>query len=643
MTGMQLSYEQAPSWDECVQILERFPSLPFDSRVQAVERLVRNPSPGIREQALRIGAAILPDSRLTAYLRDDADAVLRNAGCEIFRLRGGRSLPVVVELLRDPDDDVVVQAVLILDRLRDPRALEPLHAILGHADPNVQQEAILAIGRLGDARSIPYLVPFLDSDPWVQMAAVQALGDLRAPAAVPYLAERLTDPLAGSLAAEALARIGGDAAFHALAACWPAAGSPDGDSGVEIEEETLLGLLAHVLEGLPAIPRPLPAGFHASLLPRLQGGSAELRRAAARCLLVLGPSDGDAAALEVLMGAAPPSGGLPPALAQRGDLIGPLLRLSEVPRSWGFLLAARFPDQAPAEEFLAALDWASEDPNLLPPLARALETVRFPGLDKALLGLYLWLPLEQRELLEPALEAHGAELRATLAGRSEVDDLDRLILSAWLGLPTREVVAAILALPGPSRQLVASRLMRLEAVIRQLPWEEWLHEAPELFATLAAEAASRYNLRALLPALRARAAAVPGAALVRALGDLADREAVPVLLRLLAARIDLRPVILESLGRIGGAAARAALREAVLAGGEGAEERIAYRALAACAGAGDDALFRQATLHPDWYVRLASVDVLARFKHPENMAALVRLVADPAPAVAHRALALFES
>ncbi len=132
-----------------------------------------------------------------------------------------RSLPVVVGLLRDADDDVVLQAVLILGRLRDPRALEPLHSVLGHADPNVRQEAILAIGALGDARSIPHLTPFLDADPWVQMAAVQALGDLRAPDAVPYVAARLTDPLVGSLAAEALARIGGEPAFRALADHWP--------------------------------------------------------------------------------------------------------------------------------------------------------------------------------------------------------------------------------------------------------------------------------------------------------------------------------------------------------------------------------------------------------------------------------------
>src|SRR6185295_586913 len=142
----------------------------------------------------------------------------------------------------------------ILDRLRDPRALEPLHAALGHSDPNVQQEALLAVGALGDARSIPHLLPCLDADPWVQMAAVQALGDLRAPEAIVHLAERLTDPMIGGLAAEALARIGGEPAFWALALHWPA-------GAVAIDEEAMLGLLAHVLEGLPEPPAELPDGF----------------------------------------------------------------------------------------------------------------------------------------------------------------------------------------------------------------------------------------------------------------------------------------------------------------------------------------------------------------------------------------------
>ncbi len=639
MAGMQSSSQPAPSWDECVQLLERLPSLPFDSRVEAVERLVRNPSPGIREQALRIGAAILPDSRLTEYLREDSDAVLRNAGSEIFRLRGGRSLPVVVGLLQDDDPDVALQSVLILERLRDPRALEPLHAALGHTDPNVQQEALLAVGRLGDARSIPHLLPFLDADLWLQMAAIQALGDLRSPEAIPHLAPRLTDPLVGTLAAEALARIGGEAAFRALSVCWPA-------GGTEIEEEAMVGLLAHVLEGLPEPPGELPDGFVEALSVRLSEPSGEVRGAAARCLLVLGPSAWDEEALEVLAGTPMSTGAigvpgamtaLPPALSHRGDLVGRLLILPDEERSWGLLLAAKFPEQVPPPVLLHTLEEIGEELELLPAVAQAVERVHFPGLAAALLDLYLRLE-EGRELLTPALEAHGAALQAALDQRPEVNPVDRLALAALLGKPAEQVVDEILALPPDRRPELIGRLMRLEAVVRRLPWEAWLEEAPELFGDLAAEAIGRYELRHLLPALRARVEVAPSAAGVRVLGELADGEAVPLLLRFLARAGDLRAAVLESLGRIGGPEARQALRETVRSDCTAAEVRLAYRALASCAGPGDDALLREAAVHPDWYVRLAVVDGLARFDHPENVALMARLAADPVPAVAHRAL-----
>jgi HEAT repeat protein len=131
----------------------------------------------------------------------------------------------------------------------------------------------------------------------------------------------------------------------------------------------------------------------------------------------------------------------------------------------------------------------------------------------------------------------------------------------------------------------------------------------------------------------------PSAPLVRALGTLGDQEAVPVLVRCLEAREDLRPALLESLGRIGGAEARAALHAAVHAWGDRPEGRPAYKALAACAGAQDDEIFRGAMAHPDWQVRMTVVEVLARSGRPENNAVLTQLAADPVPAVAHRALA----
>jgi HEAT repeat protein len=635
---MEPAGNQAPSWDECVEILERLPTMPLDTRVEALERLVRNPSPGIREQALRIGASVLPDSRLTEYLRDPADATLRSAGSEILRLRGGRSLPVVVRLLTDPDPDVALQAVLILDRLRDPRALEPLHAVLGHSDPNVQQEAILAIGHLGDARSIPHLLPFLSADLWVQMAAVQALGDLRTPEAVSPLAARLTDPLVGSLAAEALARIGGEPAFRALAAHWPA-------GGVEIDDETMLGLLAHVLEGLP---RPeevgaLPGGFREALSARLHDRSAEARSAAARCRLALGTSPWDADAVEVLAGARPGASVRPSALARRRDLIVPLLAATGEPRAWGFQLAAGFPADVPADAFLTAMGETAKRPELLPHLLQALDKVRVSGLGAALLDLYLRLPTGSRDPLGPALGAHRDDVQAALATRSDVDEADRLVLAALLGRPVDEVVEAILDLEPSFRPDVISRLMRIEGMAALLPWDDWLKESPELYSDLAAEAAVRCGMTELLPALRARAAVTPSAPLIRALGALGDREAVPVLARCLEGWEDLRAAVLESLGRIGGPEARAALQSSLLSPGAGTDARTAYKALAACAGPGDDALFRAAATHPDWQVRLAAAEVLSRFGRPENTIALTRLAADSVPAVAHRALAALEN
>jgi HEAT repeat protein len=162
-----------------------------------------------------------------------------------------------------------------------------------------------------------------------------------------------------------------------------------------------------------------------------------------------------------------------------------------------------------------------------------------------------------------------------------------------------------------------------------------------LYSDLAAEAAVRYGLRDLLPLLRSRADGVPSESLLRALGALGDREAVPLLVRGLE-REDLRLASLESLGRVGGPEACVALQHAALSLDAAPETRAAFKALAACAGPGDDAAFRAAAGHPDWQVRLTSAEVLGRFRRPENLAALTRLAGDSVPAVAHRALAVLE-
>ncbi|HEX5759895.1 MAG TPA: HEAT repeat domain-containing protein [Thermoanaerobaculia bacterium] len=622
-----------PTWDECMELLARLPALPLEARVEALETLVRNPSPGIRERALRLGAAILTDEQLVDYLRNDPDAVLRNAGLEIFKLRGGRSFPLAVRLLKDPDVDVALQAVLILDHLRDPRALGTLRTVLEHPDANVVQAAIVAIGKLGDARSVPDLLPFLAADAWLQMAAVQALGDLRAPLAVAPLAALLTDLLVGPLAAEGMARIGGARAFRALAIHWLAFRD-------QLEDDAMLGLLAHVLEGLPR-PPTAPVGLREALAARLAGSAPEARLAAARCLLALGRSELDGEALAVL--AADPGEGeaLPSALARRSDLAPRLLEGPARQRAWGLWLCARHPGRVPAAPLYAALDGVADEPALLAPALAALARLRDPDVGRALLDLYLRLAVDDRGGLEPLLARHAEAVRAALAARRRVEPVDRLVLAALLGEPPQDVAMALLVLPAPQRLLALAQLGDLAPVVRLLPWQSWLEEAPELFAPLAAEVACRAGLRGLLPALRRRASEQPSPPLLRAFGELRDRDSVPLLLAVLTGWPELRPIALESLGRIGGPAARAALAGAAREG-TAEEARIAFRALSACAAEEDDTLFRAAVAHPDWYVRLSCADVLGRFARPENLSALARLAGDPVPAVSHRALSLLE-
>ncbi len=704
------------SWDGAMRLLEALPAMPLGERGAQVELLVHNASPGIRERVLHLGANLLPEERIAEHLRNDHDAVLRNAGLEMLKLRGARSFQLAVRLLADPEPDVVLQAVLLLDHLRDPRALEPLRAVLGHGDLNVAQAAILAIGRLGDGRSIPDLLPFLDADPWLQMAAVQALGDLRSRRAVPDLARMLGDPVIGAIAAEALARIGGATACRALAAHWLGQAGP-------LDDAALLGLLAHALEGLPRsraalADRPAIDRLLGSLGGRLADPAPEIRAAAARCVLALGPSAGDEAALTALIA----GGGPPPALRRRPDLIGALLQRPGTAAAWGLRLAALFPRRiAPAAVLgaLAAASGAARTPETLGAAVRCLARVppaqASPGLGTALLGLYLELPAELRPELTPVLRRFRTAVRGALAGLPHVPEapevpeipeipeapvapgvpgapavaaVDRVVLQALLGARPREVASELLRLPLPGRLFAIVQLAGRRPVMRSLPWSSWLRDAPEVYAAAAAEAAAASRLPELLPLLRAVPPRLAVPPLLRAFAELADRDAVPWLLEVLGRpvapgepavpgvpgepgesgepgeagapaattpRPELRPLVLESLGRIGGAAARRALAAAAL--DRTPESRLAYRALAACATVEDAPLFRAAITHPDWYVRLACAEVLGRFAgrdaappgtgrdtpgSPEDLASLARLAADPVPAVAHRALYYLE-
>lgn len=621
------------SWQQCIDLLDNLPSMPLEERVEAIERLIRNPSPGIRSRSLRMGAAAIPDERLKEYLRSDADDVLRNAGVEMLKMRGNRGFSLTLQLLRDEDPDVVLQAVIVLTHLRDPRALEPLRSVLHHADPNVVQEAIVAIGQLGDARAIPDLLGFLESDSWLQLASVQALGSLRSPVAVPHLKRLLTDFMAGPMAAEALARIGGLNAFKALASHWLRFRN-------EVDAETLLGLLAHVMEGLGRRPQP-PEGLSDALKELLESDNETIREAVARSLLVLADEATDELNLELISSTHREAAVLPACLHHRKDLIGRLIQHGGLQRSWGFLLAARFPKVAPIEAVTEALNTPPQ-PDHLGPILRALSKLKSSQLGDSLLDFYDRLPEEQRPAAHVLLQTHADMLRPLVESSESLSPTADIVLRALLGDDDDAVVQSLIELKSEHRLPALRELLAAEDLMRQLPWRQWLEEDSESFGEVAAELASRIGLRELAPSFRALLAEEPKPFLVRTLGELGDRESVPLMVDLLTPDAPLEPLLLESLGRIGGPEARRALHGATESG-RPQRERMAFRALARCATEEDDAVFRQAVRHNDWYVRLSCAEVLGRFSRPENLAALAQLAADPVPIVAQRALSYLDS
>jgi HEAT repeat protein len=260
------------------KLLDLLPTMTPDQQLEVFERVIKSSNPAVRPRALGLGAAILTNSRLLEYLREEDD-VRRNAAVEILKLRRQRSLNLACYLLDDDDPNVVLQAVLVLNHLRDRNAVDQLIKVLDHRDANVVQEAIVALGRIGDARALPYVRPFLNGEPWLQAASIEAMGRLGSAEIVGDLAELLPDPLLGPLATEALAKIGGVDAVRALVEHWL-------ELPEEWSSESNLQKLADMLEGLTSTP-PQVEGVEKHLEEQAREGDKEIRVQAARCLVAL--------------------------------------------------------------------------------------------------------------------------------------------------------------------------------------------------------------------------------------------------------------------------------------------------------------------------------------------------------------------
>ncbi|HWS71932.1 MAG TPA: HEAT repeat domain-containing protein, partial [Thermoanaerobaculia bacterium] len=411
----------ADEWQECIALVDALPQQELPQRAAAIEQLLRNPSAGIRQQALHLGSVVLPDEQLVDHLRNGSDDVLRNAGLEMLKLRGPQSIPVALALLDDADPDVVLQAILILDHIRDWQSVDALAALLKSADTNIVQAAITALGHIGNARIADELLPFLHGDPWLQFAAIRAVGDLRATSTLPTLQRLIPDSFVGPIAVEAIGRIGGGSALQILHRHWT-------ECVEHLGIDEVLGLVADVAEALPHVDGRT-AGLRDLLRPFLDDSQ---RRAlvAARALLSLGAGESDAAAVTALI-ASSDSPALPRCFRSRKDLLNRCLTDPRFPRSWSFEMLSLWPLAAHAQAVDSVLR-SIEEHDVDAALASTLVMLRSHDVAPALLSLYVRLPPEKRRLLLPALQNQRRSLMA-LIGSWPLDAPTRLVLVAVLG------------------------------------------------------------------------------------------------------------------------------------------------------------------------------------------------------------------
>ena len=212
-------------------------------------------------------------------------------------------------------------------------------------------------------------------------------------------------------------------------------------------DDALLGLLAHVLEGLPS-EAPEVDGLRDLLAERLREDGGQERTAAARCLLALGPGEEDAEALEVLTESPPDRMTVPACIAARADLIGELLSGRGVLQDWGFLLTARYPEAVPVEAFTGAL-YDHKGHEALDPIADALAQVSGNEFGDAILDFYdrhlekhgdhpeavRWTAVGQQRRYLAILKAAYAETLARLQQiREDETTPDEQDVHHWLNL-----------------------------------------------------------------------------------------------------------------------------------------------------------------------------------------------------------------
>jgi len=531
----------------------------------------------------------------------EGDPRVRLAACDVIHAAPtDRSVVALGRVLGDPDPHVRLAAAAAMGGSGEAAAVSPL---LGHLDdpaPEVREEVARALGRIGDARAVvPLIGKVQDSLPEVRKVVARALGDLGDQRAASALMLALTD-IAAEVRFEAVTALGKLRSEEAVPAIAPLA-EPDGGAS--------------------------DAYYAGRATPPTGVGAGEVRAAALRALGRIGSDAAVRALVKALAKDDPasPRSPLREALAAAGKRSTPALIA---------LLGGSPPGNtaAGAALVLGALHEKGGVQPILRAMARGVVPLRHGLRALADLGSPAALPsvLELLDDPDPAARKEAIRAAAALIEPGKVDG--------------RAV--------DPARAALADAATPID-------------ERIELCRLLGKTGAPRAE-QALLPLVKAKPSALRLAA-IEALGEL--QAGSPAVDKALLDALDdesaeVRFKAATSLARVGGAAAAPAILERLTVAAEqdrGALGLAISGALARSADAALAARVREAVASAPDAARDALIEGLGRMRggdagkqlealaagpiddrrkvaeslagHPEAMAVLVKLAADPDPGV----------
>jgi len=156
---------------------------------------------------------------LFATLKDEDLIVRRNAAIALGQIKDIRAVEPLIAALKDKSSIVRRDAAIALGEMKNVRAVEPLMAALKDEDAIVRMNAASALGEIDifcllpvgchiDDNVIDLIRKLNHEDLIVRLSAIKALGEIRDTIAVYPLVATLGDRSCGSIAANALAKIG---------------------------------------------------------------------------------------------------------------------------------------------------------------------------------------------------------------------------------------------------------------------------------------------------------------------------------------------------------------------------------------------------------------------------------------------------